>query len=417
MRPAETVAVVGGGIAGLAVAWFLRARGVAITVYERDRVGAGASWGNAGWLTPPFAVPLPSPATLRAGLSGLLSRYAPLSVPAPTRPGTLRFLTALARHCTESRWQASMAAVAELNRRALAAHDRLVPGEPGSDSGNGTEPATSALVALRSPAERETILAELARVRAAGQPVEFEVVDGRAARHRHPLLTPAVTAAVVLHRQRFVEPGRYLDSLAGNLRRAGGTIATGVEVRAVHDTGTGVRLLTSCGTAHADAAVLAGGAELGALARPFGVRMPVHAGRGYSFSVACEHLPRTPVYFPGSKLVFTPMGDRLRVAGLMEFQAPDAPLDRRRVAGMVRAARPLVGDIDWSGRIEEWVGSRPCTADGLPLAGPTRSARVFVAGGAGMWGMTHGPVTGELLAETVASGTPQPELAPFHPLR
>ena len=51
------VAVIGAGMVGLATAWFLQEAGVRVTVYERDHVGAGASWGNAGWLTPALTAP------------------------------------------------------------------------------------------------------------------------------------------------------------------------------------------------------------------------------------------------------------------------------------------------------------------------------------------------------------------------
>ncbi|MDQ2874903.1 MAG: FAD-dependent oxidoreductase, partial [Actinomycetota bacterium] len=64
-----------------------------------------------------------------------------------------------------------------------------------------------------------------------------------------------------------------------------------------------------------------------------------------------------------------------------------------------------------------WVGARPCTPDGLPVIGAARAPRVFVAGGHGMWGITLGPATGQLLARSVATGRPVPELAPFSPLR
>ncbi|MFP8885294.1 MULTISPECIES: FAD-dependent oxidoreductase [Streptomyces] len=56
---------------------------------------------------------------------------------------------------------------------------------------------------------------------------------------------------------------------------------------------------------------------------------------------------------------------------------------------------------------DEWVGSRPCTADGLPLIGATRSSRVFAAGGHGMWAITPGPVTGPRRPERVDC-TPPP---------
>ena len=53
----------------------------------------------------------------------------------------------------------------------------------------------------------------------------------------------------------------------------------------------------------------------------------------------------------------------------------------------------------------------------LPLLGRTSSPRVFVAGGHGMWGIVLGPVTGQLVAQTVLTGQAPPELRPFDPLR
>jgi D-amino-acid dehydrogenase len=53
----------------------------------------------------------------------------------------------------------------------------------------------------------------------------------------------------------------------------------------------------------------------------------------------------------------------------------------------------------------------------MPLIGPTRSPRVYLAGGHGMWGITLGPITGKLLAEQIATGRQPAEIRPFGPLR
>jgi D-amino-acid dehydrogenase len=127
------------------------------------------------------------------------------------------------------------------------------------------------------------------------------------------------------------------------------------------------------------------------------------------------------VYFPAQRVACTPLtsptGDRLRVAGMMEFRPADAPLDPRRVEAIVAAVRPLLEGVDLDDRQDEWVGSRPCTPDGLPLVGGTRSPRVFVSGGHGMWGIALGPVTGKLLAEQITTGVSPAALTPFDPLR
>jgi hypothetical protein len=60
-----------------------------------------------------------------------------------------------------------------------------------------------------------------------------------------------------------------------------------------------------------------------------------------------------------ARVACTPIGDRLRVAGMMEFRKPEAPLDRRRVKAIVDSARPLLAGADLDNRKDEWVGSRP----------------------------------------------------------
>lgn len=102
---------------------------------------------------------------------------------------------------------------------------------------------------------------------------------------------------------------------------------------------------------------------------------------------------------------------------MMEFRAPDAPLDPRRITAIINAATPMLTGVDWSARTDEWVGSRACTADGLPLIGRTRSSRVYVAGGHGMWGIALGPLSGKLLADQIVNGRTADVLRAFDPLR
>ena len=102
---------------------------------------------------------------------------------------------------------------------------------------------------------------------------------------------------------------------------------------------------------------------------------------------------------------------------MMEFRDPDAALDRaasRRSSTPPGRSSTESTSID---RRDEWVGSRPCTADGLPLVGATNAPHVYIAGGHGMWGIALGPLTGKLLARRIATGITPPELVPFDPLR
>jgi glycine/D-amino acid oxidase-like deaminating enzyme len=411
---ARRVAVVGGGMVGLATAWFLQEAGAQVTVYERDHVGAGASWGNAGWLTPSLTAPLPEPAVLRYGLRAVLGPRSPVYLPLRADRTLLRFLTGFVAHSTARRWRRGMAAYVPLNERALEAFDVLAAGGVPA----GTHRAESFLACFRSERDAAGLLAELEQIRDAGQQVGFHPLTGWRVRAIEPALTDRVGAAVQIHGQRYLHPPEFVWSLALAVRARGGEVLEGVDVTDLRHERGGLVVTTGEGDEQIhDAAVLATGAWLGELAGRFGVRQPVQAGRGYSFSVPVETMPKGPLYFPTQRVALTPLGSRLRVAGMMEFRRPGDPLDPRRVTAIVDAVRPFLTGVDLDDRRNEWVGSRPCTPDGLPLLGRTASPRVFVAGGHGMWGIALGPLTGQLMAQTVLKGEAPAELAPFDPLR
>lgn len=414
MPKPEHVVVVGAGMVGLSAAWFLQDEGVRVTVVDRAGVAAGSSWGNAGWLAPALTLPLPDPAILAGGIKATLKPSSPVYVPLTTNPRLLRFLLDFARHCTPARWRAAMTVFAEANRQAFEAFDEIAAGglaEP-------TRAAEPFLAAFVSEADRETLLDEFDHVRELGVDTPVELLDHDATHALVPALGSAVTCGIRLSGQRFINPGRFVNALADAVRGRGADIRTGVDVRDIRETADGVRLEVADGAPmRADAVVIATGTWLGSLARDVGVRTIVQAGRGYSFTVQPEHMPVAPMYFPAQRVACTPLGDGLRVAGMMEFRKPDAPLDPRRIAAIIDAAAPMLTGIDWTARTDEWVGSRPCTADGLPLIGRTRSSRVFVSGGHGMWGIALGPLSGKLIAAQVARGETPSLLSSFDPLR
>ncbi len=445
----RSVGVVGAGMVGLSTAWYLQERGIEVTVFDRSGPAAGSSWGNAGWITPALSTPLPEPSVLAYGLRQLLRPSSPVYVPpsAALDPGLVRFLARFARNSTPGRWREAMGALVRINRHALEAFDKMV--RDGGAAADCLHEADPFIVGYTDPSEVRTLLDEARQITDAGQPVQVDELPIDEARERAPMLSSAVRATLLLRGQRYLHPPEFVDALAGAVAARGGVVRTGIAVETVRDRGrraavTG-RIVDGgretdgaggegpgrggaagsrgrsweSGTVDAgfDAVVVADGAELNALTGRFGVREQVRAGRGYSFSVPVGTPPPGPLYFPTTRVACTPLGDRLRVAGMMEFRRHDAPLDPRRIAAVVDSVRPLLRGVDLDDRADEWVGSRPCTADGLPLIGPTGSPRVFAAGGHGMWGMTLGPATGMLLAEAIDTGRTPQDLVPFDPLR
>ncbi|MDT0212608.1 FAD-dependent oxidoreductase [Rothia sp. ARF10] len=420
----DHVVVVGAGIVGLSTAWHLQEQGVRVTVLDGEGVAAGSSWGNAGWLAPGLTLPLPEPAILRTGVLATLRPDSPVYVPLRADRRLAQFLAGFARHCTAGHWGRAIEVFNRANAGALAAYDELTEHE---GTGRVEEPTLDAepfVAGFVSESDREVLVEEFRHVARTGGLTDFELLDRDDLHTLAPSLGDAVTHGVRLHGQRYLNPGRFVRALADAVVARGGEIATGQRVTDVSQLGREVRVMLEDGeSVLADAVVLANGSWLGALARPHGIRRLVQAGRGYSFTVHPEQVPTGPVYFPTQRVACTPLGkpeEGLRVAGMMEFRSPDDPLDPRRVKAIIDAATPMFTGVDWSQRHDEWVGSRPCTTDGLPLVGASRSDRVFVAGGHGMWGVALGPLTGRILARRMTGTTSADEralLTAFDPLR
>jgi D-amino-acid dehydrogenase len=410
IRPRSAI-VVGAGIVGLSTAWFLQEHGVSVTVVDRTGVAAGASWGNAGWIAPALSVPLNDPRTLRSALRSLPNRAAPVRIPLSTDPTLWRFLLRFAVNCRESSWTHAVRANQTLNDECMAAYDELVAN--GVDAPVSDAPITAL---FHTSAEAEHLLEQLQRLHDAGQPSSTTELTGAELLEQVPLASSGVAVGVRINGQRFVDPGRFVQALGRAVVERGGALET-VDVIDVRTSGQGVLVQPANGPAlTADVAVIATGAWLPGLVRRW-VRVPVQAGRGYSFTVPVGRPVFGPIYLPDVRVACTPLNGKLRVTSMMELRRPDAPASAGVVDAMVDAAGQFLDGVRWAERDDMWVGPRPLSPDGRPLVGPVLDNRIFVAGGHGMWGMKQGPATGRLLAEQITTGKQPPGLSDFDPLR
>jgi D-amino-acid dehydrogenase len=412
----QRAAIVGAGVVGLSVAWFLQQAGFEVTVFDRTGVAAGASAGNAGWLTPGMVAPLPEPAALRYGLASLFRPASPLRITPAALPSTWRFLLDFAAHCTRRQWLAGISRFAALNAQALTAYRELA--EAGVPDGGQD---TTVTAAFDQPGDAAALRHELQAIAATGLDFSVDELSASELHREQPLLSERATFGLRVGGQQFLQPLAFVQSLARSVTGRGGELAAGTRVTAVTGGAGAVQVAfdgqDGAGSARFDVCVLATGAWLGDLARAAGVRVRVLAGRGYSLAVPARQPLSRPLYLPAARVACTPHPGGLRLAGTMEFRPADDPLDKRRIRAIVRSVREYLPGADWAGISGSWVGARPVTADGLPVIGATKAERVYVAGGHGMWGMTLGPATGRALARLIESGRPQPELTGFDPLR
>jgi D-amino-acid dehydrogenase len=403
------VAVVGGGIVGLSCAWFLRRAGLDVVVVERGAPGGGASRGNAGAICPSMTEPLPAPGMVRAALATLGSADAALYVHPAAAPRLAGFVARFAAAATAERFERGLAAMARLARGVTDAYDELAA------AGIGTGAMHDGYLFVHADADGAVAeRAHIARMASMGLCAEPEdVVAGRALRELEPVLGPAAAAGFVVSGERWIDPSELVDELAAGVLAAGGSLRTDAEVTGITTFDDGVEIATSSGRIDAGTVVVAAGAWTPAVLQRLRVRIPIVPGKGYSFSTTPRTMPARAIHLSSAHVMASPLGDRLRVAGTVEF---DGTFDRfrdGRIEAIVRAAEGFL-DVDLAARTDAWVGPRPMTPDGLPYLGRVPGhPRVVVAAGHNMLGVTLGPVTGRAIAGLIAADDPGIDLTPF----
>ena len=400
---APRVLVVGGGIIGVSCAYYLAAEGASVTLLERGRIAGEASCGNAGTVSAGHP-PLNKPGRVREGLARMFDPGSPLHIPPRWDPELWRWLMDFALACTHDQVAAAMDAMAPMGHRTLELFHRLVEEERIEC---GYRPAGYYDVCFT-----EAGLAAAAEEADLIRPHGYapELLDSRALREREPALAEDVAGGVFYPQAATVDPLAFTRGLADAAARRGARIVEGARVVDVEDGAGKPRVRTADGGAHdADSVVLATGPFSLELAARSGLRLPVQPGKGYH-----RDLPVGPTGAPPLRIacvlhetsVFcTPMGDRIRLAGTMEFAGESRSLRPERLGQLGRAASAAFPALRPAPPLSEWAGLRPVSADGLPIIGALPGMPgVWIATGHGMLGLTLGPVTGERVARGILTG-------------
>ncbi len=406
------VVVVGGGIAGLCCAYYLRRRDADVTVVERARVGSrtASSWGNGGWIAPAQAGPLPEPGLTVYGLRALVRADSALYLRPGYLPRLLPWLLRFWTYCNERDHDRGTAALAGLGQRSFELVDGLAEDGVRFDVWKlGMVCATGTVEGARK------VLRSLEGLRRQGFRLPDDVLGEQEIRELEPALNDRVTAGFHLAEQWNVKADTLVEGLGARLRDMGVELLEDSDVTGFDRTGGAVRAVrTANGDVAGDAFVLAAGAWTTPLAAKLGLRVPMEPGKGYSFLLRPKVMPRHGILFADIHAGATPLGDRVRIGGTMEFSGYDLSIDQRRIGNLFRLARDYV-ELETPEYEEPWAGLRPTTADGLPIldwAGACRNA--YVATGYSMLGMTLSAPAGEAMAEMITAGR-RPEV--FEPFR
>jgi len=403
------VSIIGAGIVGVAAACWLQRAGFSVTLIDSGPVGEGASFGNAGNISPGSVVPYAFPGFLRQVPGWLLDAHGPLAVRAGYLLKSAPWLLAAAKGSSTEAALATSRAMRSLHGGTFEAYDELTRG---TEAQGLIERSGQLYVSEQVDGARGSQLARFMR-EAAG--VRTELLDGNALRELEPTLSPAFKSGMLIPGHgRLKDPHRMVRLLAQDAERRGVRILRG-SVGGFQTQGERVTGILLAGAVRAtERVVIAAGAASGKLSAQLGTPLPVEAERGYHITIAQPGvMPRLPLTHVEAKFVASPMSVGLRLAGTAEFAGIDSPPNWKRADMLITQAQRMFPGVQLEG-VTRWCGNRPSLPDGLPVLGAApRFQNVWFAFGNSHFGMTAGPVMGKLVTELISGRPPSIDLTPF----
>lgn len=407
MVKSEKIIIIGGGIVGLGIAEKLISEGKTVILIEKEKIAAGASYGNAAGLAFSDIMPLASPGIIKKAIKWFLDPLGPFAVVPQDLPHTLGWLLRFLKAARPAQFKRSIDVQASLMHLAKSSFSNMLERTQLSSMVR----TNAALHLYESKAAYKADLKNWEFRK--NHNIAFECYEDQALHDFQPGLAASFVAGIFAPTWQSVsDPFDFCSALHDHLTNKGlETVYAKVNSMSVDVTVS----LENGEILNADNIVLAAGPWSSQISKQLGDPVPLIGERGYNTTLpkaAFENLDHTLV-FTGHGFVVVPLSNGIRVGGASEIAKLDRPANYSRSKNMLNKAKNFLPNLKIDDGIE-WMGARPAIPDTLPVIGyATKSKNIIYAFGHGHLGLTQSTATGQLVCELIDHKKPSIDLGPL----
>jgi D-amino-acid dehydrogenase len=408
----------GAGLLGVTSAYFLRQQGHEVVVIDRQASAAAeTSFANGGQISVSHAEPWANPSAPLKVLRWLGKEDAPLlfRLRADMRQWLwgLQFL----RECSPARTRYNIQQIVRLGTYSRETLQQLR-----RDIGIEYDQRTQGILHFYTNArEFEAAEAPAAQMRELG--CDRRVVSADEAVRIEPALAHVrdrLAGATYTGEDESGDANRFARELVRRCEVDGVQFLMSHTITALREAGGSIDHVEATDaegrfrTIRGDAYVVAMGSLSPLLVKPLGIDLPIYPAKGYSVTMPVADASmahQVSLTDDEYKLVFSRLGDRLRIAGTAELNGYDRDLNRVRCEAIVRRVEELFPGAGDSSQAQFWTGLRPATPSNVPIIGRSRLPNLFLNTGHGTLGWTHSCGSGKSIARIVSGLAPEVDFA------
>ena len=412
----KDVLIIGGGIVGLCSAYFLQKEGHKVTVLDKSDITSGASFVNAGYITPSHIIPLASPGMISKGIKWMFNSSSPFYMQPRWDTDFFKWSWYFHKSSTKEKVDLAIPLIKEIN---IISRELFTSIKNSGDLGDFQLERKGLLMLYKTDKEGEHEMQVAKKASYLG--LEVSSLNKKELDTLQPNVTMNVKGAIHYECDGHTTPTEFMKKMLEYLKRSGVIIKTNEEVIDLStENGRIIKVTTNKNYYSPGEVVLAAGSWSDNLSKKLNIKLPIQAGKGYRINVPRPTGITIPAILMEAKVAVTPMTEYTRFAGTMEFSGINDVIRKQRVEAIANATTEFYPEIKISEaeKLDAKSGLRPVSPDGLPYIGKSSSLKnLTVATGHAMMGWSLGPVTGKLVSEIISDKKTSMDINSFSPNR
>lgn len=411
----KEVVIIGGGIIGVCTAYYLQKEGCKVTVIDQTNMNSGASYVNAGYITPSHFIPLAAPGMITKGIKWMFDATSPFYVKPRLDLEFLKWSLAFKKSATKAKVAKSIPAILNIN---LLGRDLYEDLKKSNDFKFHFE-RKGLLMCYKSDKVGEEEW-EIGKV-GIQQGLKVENLTAKEVSKIESKANLNVKGAIYYHSDAHMTPHLFMKQMIGYLEQNGVAFYKNETVKDFNlSSGKIKEIISDKRKIKVDEVVLTAGSWSSLIVKKLGIKIPIQAGKGYSINLERETNITIPAILCEAKVAVTPMNGFTRFAGTMEIAGINHDINPKRVASIAKAAKEYYTNLEITPKetAAAVCGLRPCSPDGLPYIGKSfKCENLTIATGHAMMGWSLGPATGKIVSEIIAEKKISLDISSFNPDR
>jgi len=414
MNP-KSILIIGGGIQGRCAAYYLVKEGFNVKIIDPKTDETGASYINAGYLTPSHIISIANKGMIQKGLKWMFNSSSPFYLKPRLDLDFIDWLWKFYQSATPGNVERSIPVIRDIN---ILSKDLYSDMHNSMEMGNFQLDESGVLMLYKTNKAGDHEAAVAQRLIADG--LDVSLLNRQQLDQLQPDLNEEVLGAIHYKCDAHTTPTELMPKLKTYLESKGVEFIHEEVIDFRYDGSSIKEAITTQNNYAAEAVVMAAGSWSQGILKKLKLHMPIQAGKGYRIDLYRETPVKYSAIFLEAKCAITPMKGFTRFAGTMELSGINNKVRKERVEAIAKASENHYNNLKITEEEKNAArfGNRPVSPDGLPYIGKSKDFdNLYLATGHAMMGWSLAPATGKLISELLTNKKTSMSIEAFHPDR